>query len=1196
MLQGTVVVCPVFAIRCLWWLVPALNWRHQGAVATRCVGLMLELQLGMAGASTIRRKKKWAVFDASDASRTSALEHKGPKLQTIIEVLRCEWARSGGTSNDASTILSPSKAWTPVHHAALHNREAALGHFLRAGQSPDGDDSVVSPLCVAVEAGNIAIVQMLCEAGANVKLMTEDRGETALHLAIKNGRFDAVDVILSSSPDLGARTTDTGETPLHYAAARTGGLAVVVNLLKSKANYESVDSNGRTAAEVAIQKNNIHSAVAIVNAARGSRRKLTKEKEMLLRHVEKTQNRFSLTNELIATLFEASCDPDSTVLIETIKRDDLNLATMFLERGADPNRPTQTGLRPIFAALTCSGAKMVQLLVKHGVDVKVRDAEGLTPLQVALECPSVHDKEAVTAISEALLSNEVDANVTYSDGKSILHQAVSLRLSRVAQLLIQHDVDVNAQDHTGSSALHVAGASKACLEVLLRNGADPSLTDYNGLTPLLTCISSATKESEAELEPLIRVSNLRALDSMQRTALHLAAQRGLPRTVRALLKCRAETTLIDQNARTPLLLAVLEQQWSVVPLLATQPGVNTWDKEGMTAIHHAVKSIPETPAQWKEIASAAQRFCNIGASRGMRDRSGATPLILAVKSLPEEGLPVVDVLLAGPNGGRSNCVDHEDHKQRSALHFAATMGKPVFVLALLKAGATFVFKDWTISRGPLKPNTAEDKQTLRFLAENEWMRRAIMLQRASVDDSGDPVLPKILPIPVLKDLLAMGLDPNALPFPQKTTYSGLLLWLILNQTLHPPPLPPKFLYDILKLLFTHGADANATAVHPSHTPRQPRRSSSQLQLPLGCHPLAFLLEHYPTVDIDLITLFLDSGSNLTTASPYYEGRYPLHSAVKANRMDVVDELILRKAYVNAVDQNLRGPLFIAAEQGFWEIADFLVQRGANVNAKDSEGSTVLHAAAKGGCVTIVRALLRAGAKANVKDKADLTPLSCIPESLEEKDKSKIAAILKHTEALERQEEELKAQRLKQQAIEEGKRKLKAEIAQRKASQESIKKAHDVAKKTPDAVKPTVAPAPTPAAPPVTPAPQPTQQPSKKTSRRFWPGPLAKPLLLTHASIEKLNALSPPPPPPKPQPQPRSAPTLPQVTLPNPTPAAQKTDTQPRVDSGFGYAAKDADTEKPVPVLDRSKAAFDGPEGQNGVEILDWLAVSRALDV
>ena len=930
-----------------------------------------------------------------DDTKTPMLGQKGPKMHTLIEVLRCELAKPGRAASN--TGLVPSKQWTPIYYAVYHNRESALLHFLRAGQSPDDVTGTGQPpICIAVEAGQIEAARILCEAGADTKAITSNNGETALHIAIKVGRTDLTELLLSYAIDLEAQTTSTGETPLHYAAAKPGCLATVVTLLKRGANYDVLNVKGSSPAEIALQANNIHAAVAIINAARGKRSKLAKEKEMLLKHVEKTQNRFSMNNELISDIFSASCDPDSTVLIEAIKKDDASLVEMFLGKDADPNRPTATGLLPIFAALNCSRAAIVHSLIKYGADVTVRDLEGLTVFQAALDSPLAHEKEAMTGICDALLASGADSKTTYPDGKTLLHYTVSpsLGLARVAQRLLEYGVSANEADKSGNTALHLA-TSRSCIEILLKNGADATLLDNKELTPLISIVTSAIKNTEPDLESLIKVSDLRARDQSGKTALHLAAQNGLERTVRSLLKHRAETTVLDARKKTPLLLAVHSQQWNVVPILATQPGINTWDEAGSTALHHAATSIPHPPATWKDIAVAVRKFCDKGVSRSMRDKSGATPLILAVKTLPEEGISVIETLLSGL--GRTNCVEHEDHKQRSALYFAATLGKPVFVQALLKNGAAFALREWTVTKGPLKLTAEADRQTLKILAEHEWLRRMIMLRRQSggvPDEEAVAVLPKILPIPVLTDLLAMGLDPNSLPVP-KSQSRDLLLWTILNHLAIQPSLPPQYLYDIIKLTLSFSADASLP------TKKSPTPDSKER---LTIYPIAFLLEQHPTVDIDLVTLFLEHGASLATASPFYTGSYPLHSAVRSNRLDLVDEFLYCKADPNVTDSQHRTPIFLAAEKGFWEIAELLLKYGAKLNVHDADGNTPLHRAVVGGSTRIVLAFQRKGAKANIKNKKDLTPLSCISEHLAEKDKKKITATLKNAEEQEKRDE------------------------------------------------------------------------------------------------------------------------------------------------------------------------------------------------
>lgn len=1153
----------------------------------------------------------------SDVTRPKGLVRRSSKLQTHVEVLRCRLGKPAAIP-EADRTYGPSKDWTPIYYAVYHQREAALTHFLQTGGSPDDADGTGQPpLCIAVANGYTSIVGILLGGGADVNASTKDSGETALHIAIMKGRPEIFDILLRHEPNLEARTIATGETPLHYAASKSGSLAIVVTLLKLGARYDTLNSKGESPAEAALKANNIQGAVAIINAAHGKRHKLAKEKEMLLKHVEKKQNKFSIGNELIADIFSAACDPDSTVLIEAIKRDDAGLVEMFLEKGADPDRATAKGVRPIFAALECSKASVVQTLVKHNADVSIRDANGLNVLQAAFEGPLAHDKEGMSAIFKCLLSSGANSRVTYPDGDTLLHRAVSPKFdhARVAHLLLNAGVKVNAKDNDGNTALHLATHSKSCMDVLLKNGANPHLKNMDSLTPLLYGTTNMRKEQEPDFESLIKASDLRKTNTTEQTVLHLAAANGLKKTLLLLLRVRAETALVDSNKHTPLLLAVLNHQWHVVPLLTIPPSINSWDENGMTALHHIAKSIPTSPSTWKDVAAAALPFCERGVSRSMRDRSGATPLILAVQALPEEGLPVLETLLLQKVDRRAswNCVSHEDHGRCDALHYAANLDKAVFVEALLKHGASFTFADWVPDRKQLVPSGQADTPIVKLFAQYEWSRRAGTLRRQSgTPDSENEHSPfaTMFPVKDLQSLISMGLDPNVLP---KTSLGSSMLWAILRQIPLQPPLPPKYLFDAVKLILGCSADPNVGTARGGR--RSPSPQASSQDLPLSLHTLTFLLEEYPTVDVDLVTLLLTKGTKLSIASPFYGGRYPLHSAVKANRIDVVDEFLLQRADVNCVDREGRPPLFIAAEKGFWEIVDALLRRGAKVDPKDNEDNTVLHAAAVGGSKRIVSTLLRAGAKANVGNKKDQTPLACVPEDLDTKEKDLIVRMLKETEEKEKRDEERDRQRAEQTAAHEAKMKQRREeeakdrVRRQQEEQERQRQATQAREQQQKPQeKPRQVSAPLPALP-------------KKKS--FFRSP-SIPLLLSGRPKVAASHSDPVPSLPKqmlelnfhaPLSSPLDASSTPNLlsstksplgtsksttNLTNGTPTVQVATKlpAPRIDSGFGQKRPN-DTEKPLPALDRNDATLSGEKAtnrnSNAAELADWLALSKMMD-
>jgi len=940
---------------------------------------------------------------------TSTLKRKGSTLQTSVEVFRCKFGKPARVAEGDKSFL-PSKDWTPLYYAIYHQREAALTHFLRTGGSPNDVTGVGQPpLCVAVSNGNIGIIRILLEAGADIDAHTRDGGETALHLAAKNGRSDIVDLVLAAGARLDKKTTETGDTPLHYAAERCASLATIVALLRMGAKYDALNASGRTPAEVALDANHLHGAVAIINAAHGRRNKLTKEKEMLLKHVQKTQGRFSLGNDLIADIFTAACDPDSNVLVEAIQRDDHGLVEMFLEKGSDPDRLTARGDRPIFVAIECAGPAVILALVKHNTDLSIKH-KGLTVLQAAFAWPHAQDEKAMSTIFDAFLNKGADASVAFPDGKTLLHLAVDAKFghARVVNLLINAGVEVNAQDSEGSTALHLAARSRSCVDILLTNGANPRQINNDGLAPLLYAITQSGKAEEPDLESLIKSSDLRETNSHAQTALHIAASRGLAKTTRLLLRARAETTVVDFGKNTPLLLAVKHQQWSVVPLLTIPPSVNSWDQDGVSALHHIAKSFPNGASSWEDIAAAAMPFCERGVSRSMRDLSGATPLIQAVKTLPEQGLPVIEALLVQNTGQRAswNCVSHEDHQKCDALYYAITLKKPAFVEVLLKHGATFTLGHW--SKGSLNIAEPSDAQVLMLLSQYEWKRRAESFRSGAVDRHAEnAAFSSVFPAKDLREMVSIGLQVDNLP---RTPLGTTLLWAILRQVPREPSMSSSYLFEILKLVIEAGADLNVSTVRGSKFSRSPPSPrASKESLPLALQPLTFLLEEHPSVDINIVTLFLKNGAKVSIASPFYGDRFPLHSAARANRIDIVDEILLQRADANCKDKMGRTPLFTAAEKGTCEMIHALLRHGAAVDISDATKNTPLYVAAIGGNKKIVEALLNAGAKGSAKNARELMPLACVSEDLEEKEKDGIIELLKNS--VQRETSQLKRQKL-----------------------------------------------------------------------------------------------------------------------------------------------------------------------------------------
>lgn len=113
----------------------------------------------------------------------------------------------------------------------------------------------------AAETGNVAIFQLLIDAGANINATTSYH-ETPLHRAVQNGNTEAVKILLEfkAKVDLG---DGTNSTPLHYAALFDNTEAAKI-LLESGANPNAQTNYQTTPLHLAARKGNIEVAEMLV--------------------------------------------------------------------------------------------------------------------------------------------------------------------------------------------------------------------------------------------------------------------------------------------------------------------------------------------------------------------------------------------------------------------------------------------------------------------------------------------------------------------------------------------------------------------------------------------------------------------------------------------------------------------------------------------------------------------------------------------------------------------------------------------------------------------------------------------------------------------------------------------------------------------------------------------------------------------
>ena len=181
-----------------------------------------------------------------------------------------------------------------------------------------------------------------------------------------------------------------------------------------------------------------------------------------------------------------------TVIEHAVRRQKVEIVQLLLENQADPNAILR-GIRATLLHLASSlqNVRIVGLLLQYGADIEARDAFGETPLYWGLGNFRLEHK---LNTSRFLLENGADSNTVRDDGRSILRHACFAGRVDAVRLLLNHGAAVNARDaHHGKTALHQTavcpiGPNANVLEVLLERGANPKISDNDGMLPLeLAC-------------------------------------------------------------------------------------------------------------------------------------------------------------------------------------------------------------------------------------------------------------------------------------------------------------------------------------------------------------------------------------------------------------------------------------------------------------------------------------------------------------------------------------------------------------------------------------------------------------------------------------------------------------------------------------------------------------------------------------
>lgn len=212
----------------------------------------------------------------------------------------------------------------------------------------------------------------------------------------------------------------------------------------------------------------------------------TGAKEVTLLHDEDL-DRVSCTEDLKFCLYTALFNQDTVFLKKLFSKFKSSKDEKF---GDYINEMCVQDHLPLGAAINSYNIDLVSLLLENGANPNIKIFREYTPLRYPgiITCGN---------IVKLLLEYGADPN-TRVYGFAPLDVAADDRFYEVAELLLKYRADPNAQDEFGNTTLHRAYKHYRIAGLLLKYGADPNIQNIFDHTPLYEAVHCSEYECEKE--------------------------------------------------------------------------------------------------------------------------------------------------------------------------------------------------------------------------------------------------------------------------------------------------------------------------------------------------------------------------------------------------------------------------------------------------------------------------------------------------------------------------------------------------------------------------------------------------------------------------------------------------------------------------------------------------------------------------
>lgn len=444
----------------------------------------------------------------------------------------------------------------PIHVAIEMGDLALLKKIMQAGadiNSPNHNGK--TPLGMCYEANQEDMLEMLADAG--VKPFLNEEEQTLLHVLCEDNNTPAVIDVINNGENVNAIDA-SGSTPLHIAAYHNNHEAIN-ELLKAGADPFAKNKNGFSPLEIAIEVKSYDSISVILNT-------------LLERGID--------YDEKLTSFGETALHLAATI-------NDARTVSYLLFQGADPDIADVEGNTPLFFAVLSGGVESANNLIKatqNNINQAVDD-EQHTLLHYAAERD---DPETFKLLVNA------GANFLLKDADGITPCDIAIEKGNVEMIksIINKMPDIDSPINDSNDTLLIAAIKEdepQLVEEILTAGADPNISIASD-APILIAAANAGIDTFSSL--FNHGAKLNSTNSDNASVVHKAAESDNTEVLYALLQANCDANATDKHHSTPLHYAAAKGSVDAAIMLSSVDNIqiNAKDADGKTPVQIAIEA------------------------------------------------------------------------------------------------------------------------------------------------------------------------------------------------------------------------------------------------------------------------------------------------------------------------------------------------------------------------------------------------------------------------------------------------------------------------------------------------------------------------------------------------------------------------------------------------------------------------------